>query len=55
LILPSLKTAITAIPAACFCWQPSILSKRLNQITYECMWLGISKIKPGAYLGDIGM
>lgn len=34
--------------------EPSILSKRLCEITYECMWLGISKIKPGAHLGDIG-
>ncbi|MCV4614544.1 M24 family metallopeptidase, partial [Escherichia coli] len=23
-------------------------------ITYECLWLGISKVKPGARLGDIG-
>ena len=34
--------------------EPSILAKRLNDITYECMWLGISKIRPGAHLGDIG-
>ena len=34
--------------------QPSILAKRLGDITYECMWLGISKIRPGAHLGDIG-
>ncbi len=34
--------------------EPSILAKRLGDITYECMWLGISKIKPGAHLGDIG-
>ena len=33
----------------------SILARRLNDITYECMWLGISKIKPGAHLGDIGL
>lgn len=32
----------------------SILSKRLAQITYECMWLGIAQVKPGAKLGDIG-
>ena len=24
------------------------------EITYECMWLGISPSKPGAHLGDIG-
>ena len=32
----------------------SIQAKRLAQITYEAMWLGISKIKAGATLGDIG-
>ena len=28
--------------------------KRLCQVTYECMWLGIGLVKPGNYLGDIG-
>jgi methionyl aminopeptidase len=37
-----------------FVGQPSILAKRLSDITYECMWLGIAKVKPGARLGDIG-
>ena len=32
----------------------SILAKRLCQVTYECMWLGIAMVKPGARLGDIG-
>lgn len=32
----------------------SILAKRLVQTTYECMWLGIDQVKPGARLGDIG-
>ncbi len=32
----------------------SILAKRLVQTTYECMWLGIHQIRPGARLGDIG-
>lgn len=32
----------------------SILAKRLCQVTYECMWLGIDKIRAGARLGDIG-
>lgn len=32
----------------------SVLAKRLTQITFECMWLGISQVKPGARLGDIG-
>ena len=33
---------------------PTILAKRLAEVTYECMWLGIDQIKPGAHLGDIG-
>ncbi|TXH16211.1 MAG: type I methionyl aminopeptidase [Gammaproteobacteria bacterium] len=32
----------------------SIQAKRLCEITFECMWLGISVVKPGAFLGDIG-
>ena len=34
--------------------EASIQAKRLCRITYECMWLGIDKVKPGATLGDIG-
>ncbi|MDP3620423.1 MAG: type I methionyl aminopeptidase [Polynucleobacter sp.] len=34
--------------------EPSVLAKRLTQITFECMWLGIAQVKPGARLGDIG-
>jgi methionyl aminopeptidase len=33
---------------------PSIQAKRLCEITYECMWIGIAAVKPGAHLGDIG-
>jgi methionyl aminopeptidase len=33
---------------------PSIQAKRLCEITYESMWLGIKQVKPGNYLGDIG-
>jgi len=33
---------------------PSIQAKRLCEITYECMWHGISAVRPGGYLGDIG-
>ena len=29
-------------------------AKRLCEITYQAMWIGISKVKPGATLGDIG-
>jgi len=32
----------------------SIQAKRLCEITFECMWLGIEAVKPGAHLGDIG-
>jgi methionyl aminopeptidase len=32
----------------------SIAAKRLCQITYEAMWRGIAKVRPGARLGDIG-
>ncbi len=32
----------------------SIAAKRLCQFTYEAMWKGIAKVKPGARLGDIG-
>ncbi len=32
----------------------SILAKRLCQVTFECMWLGIAQVRPGATLGDIG-
>ena len=34
--------------------QPSIRAKRLIDITYECMSLGIKMVKPGIRLGDIG-
>lgn len=34
--------------------EASIVAKRLTQITYECMWLGIAAVRPGARLGDIG-
>jgi methionyl aminopeptidase len=34
--------------------QPSIQARRLVDITYECMWLGIQAVRPGGYLGDIG-
>ena len=32
----------------------SIAAKRLCQMTYDAMWRGIAKVKPGAKLGDIG-
>ncbi|MCW4629889.1 MULTISPECIES: type I methionyl aminopeptidase [Marinomonas] len=30
------------------------IAKRLVKTTYEAMWVGIKKVKPGATLGDIG-
>lgn len=33
---------------------PSILAERLINVTQECMYLGIEKVKPGTHLGDIG-
>lgn len=38
-----------------FCIDPiSIQAKRLCEITFECLWLGIRAVKPGGHLGDIG-
>lgn len=34
--------------------EPSVQAKRLCESTYEAMWRGIRKVKPGASLGDIG-
>ncbi|MEJ2405423.1 MAG: type I methionyl aminopeptidase [Candidatus Thiodiazotropha sp.] len=34
--------------------QPSILAKRLIEITQEALWLGIDLVRPGCRLGDIG-
>ena len=33
---------------------PSILAKRLIDVTKECLYLGIEQVKPDAYLGNIG-
>ena len=32
----------------------SIQAKRLSELTYQAMWLGINKVRPDATLGDIG-
>ena len=37
-----------------FIGTPSIQSKRLVDVTYEAMWMGIREVRPGAHLGDIG-
>jgi methionyl aminopeptidase len=34
--------------------ETSIQARRLIKVTYESMWIGISQVKPGARLGDIG-
>jgi methionyl aminopeptidase len=33
---------------------PSIQARRLCEVTYEAMWIGIDMVRPGIYLGDIG-
>ena len=37
-----------------FVGRPRVISKRLVQVTYEAMMRGISVVKPGATVGDIG-
>jgi len=37
-----------------FVGEPSVKAKRLTQVTYDCMMLGIEQVKPGAKIGDIG-
>lgn len=37
-----------------FVGEPSIQARRLCEVTYECMWIGIASIRPGARLGDLG-
>ncbi|MDO4905827.1 MAG: type I methionyl aminopeptidase [Lautropia sp.] len=34
--------------------QPSVLAQRLVDVTFQCLWLGIEQVRPGAHLGDIG-
>lgn len=34
--------------------EPAVRAKRLVEITYQCMSLGIKMVKPGIQLGDIG-
>ncbi len=37
-----------------FVGKPSVLAKRLVEITQECLYRGIRQVRPGAHLGDIG-
>ncbi len=34
--------------------EASIAARRLCQLTWECLWLGIDQVRPGATIGDIG-
>jgi methionyl aminopeptidase len=34
--------------------KPSILANRLIEVAYECLWVGINRVKPGTHLGDVG-
>ena len=34
--------------------EPGIQARRLVDVTYECMWRGIARVRPGAQLGDVG-
>ena len=37
-----------------FVGESSIAARRLCEVTYDCMWLGIEQVRPGATIGDIG-
>ena len=37
-----------------FVGKPKVLAKRLSDVSYNAMWLGIKEIKPGAQIGNIG-
>ncbi len=37
-----------------FVGEPSVLAKRVCDISHECMKIGINLVKPGIHLGDIG-
>jgi methionyl aminopeptidase len=34
--------------------EPSILARRLTETTYDCLWIGMGQVRPGATLGDVG-
>ncbi|MDR2878160.1 MAG: type I methionyl aminopeptidase [Chromatiales bacterium] len=37
-----------------FAGKPSVLARRVTQIAYECMCIGIEMVRPGVHLGDLG-
>lgn len=34
--------------------EPSVAARRVCEVAYRALWLGISMVKPGVHLGDIG-
>jgi methionyl aminopeptidase len=34
--------------------ETSLQARRLCEVTFECLWLGIAQVRAGAHLGDIG-
>jgi methionyl aminopeptidase len=34
--------------------EPPVVARRVCQVAYECLDIGIAQVRPGAYLGDIG-
>lgn len=37
-----------------FVGEPSVIARRITRISYECLCIGITMVKPGVRLGDIG-
>ncbi|MCB1812710.1 MAG: type I methionyl aminopeptidase, partial [Candidatus Competibacteraceae bacterium] len=37
-----------------FVGEPSVTGRRVSEIAYQCMWIGIEMVRPGIRLGDIG-
>src|SRR5699024_8803619 len=37
-----------------FVGEPSVIARRVSQVSYECMCIGIEMVKPNIHLGDIG-
>jgi methionyl aminopeptidase len=37
-----------------FVGEPSVLARRLVQVAWQSMWIGIHEVRPGATLGDVG-
>ena len=37
-----------------FVGEPSVIARRVTQVAYECMRLGIEMVRPGVRLGDLG-